>query len=159
MSGGHPIECGCFGCIRELQHNRDRAQAQTLSMMDLLCSIRRDLRQLHAVMGKRIDGLDARIEAVIGTEQRKAPKPARGFARLSVEERRRVASQGGKISQAKGTAHRYDSQSGAEAGKKGGAYWRGDPGHLSEIGSKGGKAKRGHRQPRKPPETPDNDSR
>ncbi len=44
----------------------------------------------------------------------------RGFASLSEEERRRIASEGGKAAHQKGTAHQFTSEEGREAGKKGG---------------------------------------
>lgn len=61
---------------------------------------------------------------------------------------------GGKTSHGKGTAHKFTSEQGAEAGKKGGGHWRDNPDHLSEIGRKGGLAKKGYRFPRKSAETP-----
>lgn len=47
----------------------------------------------------------------------------RGFAALKKndpERQREIASQGGKAAHQKGTAHEFDSQSGREAGRKGG---------------------------------------
>ena len=144
----HPTECRCVNCIHDLQHDSDRAQAQTLGLLDLLGSQRRDLRQLQADLNATIDRICVRLDSAIGTEQKKAPKTARGFARLSPEERKRVAAMGGKTSHGKGTAHKFTSEQGAEAGKKGGAFWRDDPGHLAEIGRKGGRAKLGYRKPK-----------
>ena len=155
----HPTECRCVDCIHQLQHDSDRAQAQTLALMDLLGSQRRDLRQLQADMNATIDQLCERLGSVIGTEQKKAPKTARGFARMSPEERKRVASMGGKTSHGKGTAHKFTSEQGAEAGKKGGGHWRDNPDHLSEIGRKGGLAKKGYRKrPQPAADTPGEDS-
>jgi general stress protein YciG len=47
------------------------------------------------------------------------PKP-RGFATMTPERKREIASQGGKTAHAKGTAHTWTSQTAAEAGRKGG---------------------------------------
>jgi general stress protein YciG len=44
----------------------------------------------------------------------------RGFASMSEEERRRIASKGGKAAHESGNAHEFDSDSGREAGRKGG---------------------------------------
>ena len=44
----------------------------------------------------------------------------RGFAGMSEEERRRIASKGGKAAHEAGTAHEFDSDSAREAGRKGG---------------------------------------
>ncbi len=39
---------------------------------------------------------------------------------MSEEERRRIASKGGKAAHESGNAHQFDSESGREAGRKGG---------------------------------------
>lgn len=44
----------------------------------------------------------------------------RGFAGMSEEERKRIASKGGKAAHESGNAHEFDSESGREAGRKGG---------------------------------------
>ena len=44
----------------------------------------------------------------------------RGFAAMSPEKQRQIASMGGKAAHAKGTAHEFDSVSARLAGRKGG---------------------------------------
>jgi general stress protein YciG len=44
----------------------------------------------------------------------------RGFAGMSEEERRKIASKGGKAAHEKGTAHEFSSEEAREAGRKGG---------------------------------------
>ncbi len=44
----------------------------------------------------------------------------RGFASLSPERRREIASMGGKAAHEQGTAHQFTSAEASEAGKKGG---------------------------------------
>lgn len=44
----------------------------------------------------------------------------RGFASMDAEKQREIASQGGKASHQKGTAHEFDSAEAQEAGRKGG---------------------------------------
>ena len=44
----------------------------------------------------------------------------RGFASMSRDKQREIASKGGKAAHAKGTAHTWTSTTGAEAGRKGG---------------------------------------
>jgi general stress protein YciG len=44
----------------------------------------------------------------------------RGFASMSAEKQREIASKGGKAAHAKGTAHEFTSQEAREAGRKGG---------------------------------------
>jgi general stress protein YciG len=44
----------------------------------------------------------------------------KGFAAISAERRREIAAMGGKASQKKGTAHRWDHEEAVTAGRKGG---------------------------------------
>lgn len=44
----------------------------------------------------------------------------RGFARLTIEERRRISSLGGKAAHEAGTAHTWTQEEAREAGRKGG---------------------------------------
>lgn len=48
------------------------------------------------------------------------PKQMKGFAVISPERMRQIASQGGKAAHAKGTAHKFTSEEARAAGKKGG---------------------------------------
>ena len=45
----------------------------------------------------------------------------RGFAAITVEERKRISSLGGKAAHAAGTAHEWNHETGQAAGRKGGA--------------------------------------
>jgi general stress protein YciG len=47
-------------------------------------------------------------------------KSKRGFAAMSLEQRRRIASLGGKAAQKRRTGHRWDHEEAAAAGRKGG---------------------------------------
>lgn len=75
------------------------------------------------------------------------PKPPRGFALLSREERTLLARRGGIAAQAKGHAHRLTSEEASIAGKKGGSIVSMDRAHMAAIGRKGGASK--NRKPRK----------
>jgi general stress protein YciG len=44
----------------------------------------------------------------------------RGFAGMSAEKQRSIASKGGRAAHRKGTAHEFDSEEGRRAGQKGG---------------------------------------
>ncbi len=58
-------------------------------------------------------------------ENRLANKLARrGFAALDAEQRRRIASMGGKAAHEKGTAHEFTSEEAAAAGRKRGQVAR-----------------------------------
>ena len=48
-------------------------------------------------------------------------KSKKGFASMSPEEQRKIASEGGKAAHRKGTAHEFTSQEATEAGRKGGS--------------------------------------
>jgi len=51
----------------------------------------------------------------------------RGFASMSAEKKREIASKGGKAAHAMGTAHTWTSQEAQAAGHKGGAISRRRP--------------------------------
>lgn len=56
----------------------------------------------------------------------------RGFASMSREKQRAIASKGGKAAHAKGTAHEWDTAEARVAGRKGGQVSRGGRGRVSE---------------------------
>ena len=51
-------------------------------------------------------------------------KSRRGFAAMSVETQRRIASEGGKASHASGRGHRFSAEEARDAGRKGGLVSR-----------------------------------
>ena len=58
------------------------------------------------------------------------PKARRGFASMSAEKQREIASKGGRAAHAKGTAHEWSSIEARDAGRKGGMVSRGGRGKL-----------------------------
>lgn len=60
------------------------------------------------------------------------PKARRGFASMSPEKQREIASKGGRAAHAKGTAHEWSSSEARDAGRKGGMVSRGGRGKLPE---------------------------
>ncbi len=78
----------------------------------------------------------------MATTQKGAQGGGRGFAGMSEEEQRKIASQGGKAAHEKGTAHEFTPEEAAEAGKKGGEAVSEDREHMAEIGKKGGDSRR-----------------
>ena len=62
-----------------------------------------------------------------------ARKERRGFASMSAEKQREIASKGGRAAHAKGTAHEWTSEEARVAGRKGGQISRGGRGRLSET--------------------------
>ena len=63
-----------------------------------------------------------------GTER----KERRGFASMSREKQREIASKGGRAAHQKGTAHEWTSEEARSAGRKGGQISRGGRGRLLE---------------------------
>jgi general stress protein YciG len=61
-------------------------------------------------------------------------KERRGFASMSPEKQREIASKGGRAAHQKGTAHEWSSDEAREAGRKGGMASRGGRGKLPAIG-------------------------
>jgi len=59
-------------------------------------------------------------------------KERRGFASMSPEKQREIASKGGRAAHQKGTAHEWTSEEARAAGRKGGQISRGGRGRLVE---------------------------
>jgi general stress protein YciG len=67
---------------------------------------------------------------ILNGEQR---KERRGFASMSPEKQREIASKGGRAAHQKGTAHEWTSEEARSAGRKGGQISRGGRGRLVET--------------------------
>ena len=65
----------------------------------------------------------------------------RGFAAMSKERLREIASKGGKASQA-GNGHRWNKEEAIRAGVKGGSVTSRNRLHMIEAGRKGGLARK-----------------
>lgn len=59
-----------------------------------------------------------------------ARKERRGFASMSPEKQREIASKGGRAAHEKGTAHEWTPEEARNAGRKGGQISRGGRGRL-----------------------------
>lgn len=82
-----------------------------------------------------------------------ADKRLRGFARLSQDERRRIAKKGGAAVPAECRAYSVNPQLASECGRKGGRmvdpanrHWSKNRQAAAEAGRKGGRASRGQAQ-------------
>ena len=62
-------------------------------------------------------------------------KERRGFASMSSDKQREIASKGGRAAHQKGTAHEWSSDEAREAGRKGGMASRGGRGKLPVTSS------------------------
>ena len=68
----------------------------------------------------------------MSTEQPR--KERRGFASMSPEKQREIASKGGRAAHEKGTAHEWTADEARSAGRKGGQVSRGGRGRLLATG-------------------------
>ena len=65
-------------------------------------------------------------------------KERRGFASMSPDKQREIASKGGRAAHEKGTAHKWTTDEARSAGRKGGQVSRGGRGRLfvpTDLGS------------------------
>lgn len=60
---------------------------------------------------------------------------------MTDEQKRQIASAGGRAAHAKGKAHKFTPDTAKEAGKKGGRAVSQNREHMSAIGQKGGQAR------------------
>jgi uncharacterized protein len=60
-------------------------------------------------------------------------KERRGFASMTPEKQREIASKGGRAAHQKGTAHEWTSEEARTAGRKGGQVSRGGRGKLTDV--------------------------
>ena len=67
--------------------------------------------------------------------------PKRGFAALTEERQREIASKGGRASHAKGTAHEFTPEEARAAGRVGGNKVSQNKEHMAAIGRLGGLAR------------------
>ncbi len=72
----------------------------------------------------------------------------RGFAAMSAEKQREIASKGGKAAHQSGKAHEFTSEEAREAGRKGGFAVSQNREHMSEIGRRGRRAATSSREAR-----------
>ena len=68
-------------------------------------------------------------------------KSNRGFASMSPERQREIASKGGRAAHEKGTAHEWTAEEARAAGRKGGETVSRDRAHMAAIGREGGGAR------------------
>jgi general stress protein YciG len=76
-------------------------------------------------------------------------KKRKGFAAMTREQRRRIASLGGKAAQQRGTGHRWTPEEAREAGRKGGQASQA-AGVGNRFNSETGRAAAGQRRGRRP---------
>lgn len=71
----------------------------------------------------------------------------RGFAAMTPEKQRAIASKGGRVAHERGKAHEFTPDEARVAGRKGGLKVSQNRQHMGRIGREGGKARRGGTTP------------
>ena len=93
-------------------------------------------------MGRGYDGNNDQQESSGSGSGRKSN---RGFAAMSPERQKQIASEGGRAAHKQGVAHEWNSDEARKAGKKGGQIVSQNREHMSEIGRRGGQSSGGRR--------------
>jgi general stress protein YciG len=94
-------------------------------------------------MGNRMNSDDQRN---VSAEDRGVEKRStRGFAAMSPEKQKQIASEGGRAAHRQGVAHEWSSDEARTAGRKGGQTVSQNREHMSEIGRRGGQSSGGRR--------------
>jgi uncharacterized protein len=78
----------------------------------------------------------------------------RGFASMSPEKQREIASMGGIAAHEQGRAHEFTPEEAQKAGRRGGQVVSSDREHMSRIGRKGGESRANNRSRSKPRQLP-----
>lgn len=87
--------------------------------------------------------IDHSTTAATSTAPNTAQAPARrGFAGMTPEQHRAIASAGGRAAHALQRAHQFTLEEARRAGRLGGAIVSQDREHMAAIGRKGGRARR-----------------
>ena len=68
-------------------------------------------------------------------------KQKKGFAAMTPEQRKEIASAGGRASHSQGKAYKFTTETARQAGQKGGKAVSQDKEHMAAIGKKGGEAR------------------
>ncbi|MGZ5189394.1 MAG: KGG domain-containing protein [Flavisolibacter sp.] len=79
------------------------------------------------------------------TERSNRGSSNRGFAAMSPERQKQIASEGGRAAHRQGVAHEWNSDEARKAGRKGGEKVSQNREHMSAIGRRGGQSSGGRR--------------
>jgi transcriptional regulator with XRE-family HTH domain len=99
------------------------------------------LRQVERGRNRGPATLQKIEEALVYAAQHPPTSAPRGFAKISPELQRSIASAGGKHAHRLGRAHKFNSAEARAAGHKGGVAVAQDRDHMSIIGRAGGLAR------------------
>jgi general stress protein YciG len=101
-------------------------------------------------MNSRVDINNSDMSDNNSSDQRDArgnsgKRSSRGFAAMSPERQKQIASEGGRAAHRLGVAHEWNSDEARNAGRKGGQIVSQNREHMSEIGRRGGQNSGGRR--------------
>ena len=97
-------------------------------------------------MSRGFDGMnDQQQDQEISNSSSNGRRSNRGFAAMSPERQKQIASEGGRAAHKLGVAHEWNSDEARKAGKKGGQIVSQNREHMSEIGRRGGQSSGGRR--------------
>jgi general stress protein YciG len=95
--------------------------------------------------GNRQDNMDMNDATDEGNDGNGRGASNRGFAAMSPERQKQIASEGGRAAHKQGVAHEWNSDEARRAGRKGGQIVSQNREHMSEIGRRGGQSSGGRR--------------
>lgn len=93
-------------------------------------------------------GFDGSEQQEVSSSSSNGRRSSRGFAAMSPERQKQIASEGGRAAHKLGVAHEWNSEEARKAGKKGGQIVSQNREHMSEIGRRGGMSSGGRRNNR-----------
>ena len=97
-------------------------------------------------MSRGFDGMnDQQQDQEVSNSSSNGRRSNRGFAAMSPERQKQIASEGGRAAHKLGVAHEWNSDEARKAGKKGGQIVSQNREHMSEIGRRGGQSSGGRR--------------
>jgi general stress protein YciG len=96
-------------------------------------------------MSRGFDGMNDQQQEQEVSNVSNGRRSNRGFAAMSPERQKQIASEGGRAAHKLGVAHEWNSDEARKAGKKGGQIVSQNREHMSEIGRRGGMSSGGRR--------------
>ncbi|HWI92264.1 MAG TPA: KGG domain-containing protein [Flavisolibacter sp.] len=107
-------------------------------------------------MSRGFDGMSDQQQEISNSSSN-GRRSNRGFAAMSPERQKQIASEGGRAAHKLGVAHEWNSDEARKAGKKGGQIVSQNREHMSEIGRRGGQSSGGRRS-RQPNDNSENNT-
>lgn len=92
-----------------------------------------------------LDNQNGSDNGLSGQQRNGSRSSNRGFAAMSPERQKQIASEGGRAAHRQGVAHEWNSDEARRAGRKGGQTVSQNREHMSEIGRRGGQSSGGRR--------------